>query len=128
MSLRDSFLTALDEMLQAKPEVLNGTSAAEFVGRAAARAIELERSRGPAGKAAYPPGTRPAVATITREQARQRDIRAICPPGMEQVAERCIKDGLSVEDARAKLRAAWHRRCPMIENVSDEQLAQSLTN
>jgi len=43
-------------------------------------------------------------------EARRREIMAITPRDLQDVAEICIMDGLSLEDTRAKLRAAKAER------------------
>ena len=85
---------------------------------------------------------------LTDTERAARDIRTIAPKGFEDVAERCILEGKTVEDARTELKKAYAERAKPVgtpettpegesgkdgdkkevkmENITDEVLTRSL--
>ena len=98
-------------------------------------------------------GTQPSGSThrqdasATQTELRSRDIRAICPRGLEPIAEQCILENLTVDDARKRMLEEHAKRTKPVgtpepksagdkrsadggetelKDVSDEELTRSL--
>ncbi len=90
----------------------------------------------------HPPlKTRPATRRLTALGAQ---IRAIAPPGMSELANQCVLEGLTFEKARERLLAEHTKHCapagtpppaeaakataaPKIADIPDGELVRALT-
>jgi HK97 family phage prohead protease len=79
-----------------------------------------EAPQKPAERAA-PKGETLAPVVPTEIEALARNIRAICPKGCEQIAERCIVEGKSLDDARKALLEEYTKRSTPVGTTEPKQ-------
>ena len=61
-----------------------------------------------------------------RAAAKKRHILALTPHGLEHVAEKCIRDGLSSEEARKRLLEAHKKAHASVKDLSDREFGETL--
>jgi phage head maturation protease len=94
-----------DATMRKEPDVADQKSKDKPVTKPDTTPADEQRSQEPAAKPAEQP-----TPTPTETELRRRDIMAIAPEALRDVAERCIVEGKTVDEARAVLLEELNKR------------------